>query len=150
MIQFSVSDSGIGIKQEDQIKLFELFGKLKNTEDINTHGIGLGLNICKKLVESFGGSIWVKSQYMVGTTFSFTLPLESSPQDETRFLASSNFHENNLNNTVKVEESKTNNIYTDTLDNVCEESAFYSQIESRLQQLDTVRLDEIKISQVFN
>jgi len=47
MLEASVSDSGVGIKEEDQDKLFRLFGKLDSTKNINSTGIGLGLNICK-------------------------------------------------------------------------------------------------------
>lgn len=51
----SVSDTGIGIAEEDKNKLFNLFGKLESTALINTTGIGLGLSICKKIVEAFDG-----------------------------------------------------------------------------------------------
>ena len=47
MLEVSVSDSGVGIKVEDQDKLFRLFGKLDSTKSMNSTGIGLGLNICK-------------------------------------------------------------------------------------------------------
>jgi signal transduction histidine kinase len=46
-----VQDSGIGIKREDRIKLFRLFGKLQNTRGMNTQGIGLGLVISDNIVE---------------------------------------------------------------------------------------------------
>jgi signal transduction histidine kinase len=62
----------VGIKEEDLPLLFKLFGKLQRTSQINTHGIGLGLNICKQLVENLGGKIWVESAYGKGTTFHFT------------------------------------------------------------------------------
>ena len=47
----AVRDTGIGIKQEDLGKLFSLFGKLQRTASMNSEGIGLGLQICKQLVE---------------------------------------------------------------------------------------------------
>lgn len=47
MLNVSVKDTGFGIKPEDQMKLFKLFGKLKTTEKVNKGGIGLGLYICK-------------------------------------------------------------------------------------------------------
>lgn len=61
-LQMCVTDSGIGISEADQKKLFYLFGKLQSTQSMNTNGIGLGLNICKKIVESFGGVISVYSK----------------------------------------------------------------------------------------
>ena len=62
----------MGISDADQAKLFRLFGKLSDAKSINTSGIGLGLNICKKIVQSFGGHISVSSEVNVGTTFTFT------------------------------------------------------------------------------
>ncbi len=67
-----MSDTGIGISEADQGKLFKLFGKLSASSSINTSGIGLGLSICKKIVESFGGRISVQSDAGHGSTFSFT------------------------------------------------------------------------------
>jgi two-component system, NarL family, sensor histidine kinase BarA len=73
-LKFSVRDSGIGIKPEDKAKLFKLFSKLEATASINTTGIGIGLNICKQIVESFGGVIYVEdNRDGPGTTFNFTI-----------------------------------------------------------------------------
>ena len=69
-------DTGIGISQEDQRGLFQLFGKLKTSAGINKHGIGLGLTICKQLSEAMGGRIWLESQINQGTSFYFTLKNE--------------------------------------------------------------------------
>ena len=52
-----VSDTGIGISKFDLTKLFSKFGKLQRTADMNSEGIGLGLLICKQLVEQNGGTI---------------------------------------------------------------------------------------------
>ena len=52
-IRIAVEDTGVGIKQEDQLKLFKEFGFLDATREINTGGIGLGLHISKCLVEQF-------------------------------------------------------------------------------------------------
>jgi len=55
-IKVSVEDSGLGIKDEDKDKLFKMFGKLKqDREDINPHGIGLGLTICNSVLSQLGG-----------------------------------------------------------------------------------------------
>lgn len=52
---FRVEDTGVGVNDNDYKKLFALFGKLDTTRNVNTSGIGLGLNICKKLVNAMGG-----------------------------------------------------------------------------------------------
>jgi signal transduction histidine kinase len=80
-----VSDTGIGISEADQSKLFKLFGKLSATTSINTSGIGLGLNICKKIVESFGGEINVQSTPGSGSTFSFTFRIDSGKNENEYF-----------------------------------------------------------------
>ena len=60
MLQVNVKDTGIGIKKEDEGKLFKMFGKLESSAEINTTGVGLGLNICKKIVETFEGQIYLE------------------------------------------------------------------------------------------
>jgi signal transduction histidine kinase len=76
MLKVSVKDNGVGIKQEDQGKLFRLFGFLEQTQKINTKGIGIGLYICKKIVNIFGGEVEVQSEFGQGSTFSFTFMLD--------------------------------------------------------------------------
>jgi PAS domain S-box-containing protein len=66
-----VSDSGIGISSEDQQKLFEPFARLERSGGT---GVGLGLVVCKRLVEAHGGRLWVESQPGKGSTFLFTIP----------------------------------------------------------------------------
>jgi len=68
-----VSDQGPGISVQDQKRLFEPFQRLglKPT----TSGVGLGLEVCKRLVEAHGGSIWVESKPGEGAAFLFTIPL---------------------------------------------------------------------------
>jgi len=68
-----VRDEGIGIPEDDLDSLFEIFHRAKNVGDIN--GTGLGLAIVKRAIEVHGGSISVKSELGVGTTFSVFLPL---------------------------------------------------------------------------
>jgi len=75
MILFSVSDSGIGIADKDQKRIFEPFYQVENMYQHKSGGTGLGLAICKGIVESQNGKIWMESKPNVGTTFYFTLPL---------------------------------------------------------------------------
>lgn len=77
MIKFSVSDTGIGIKEEDMGKLFQSFEQLDAGTARKYGGTGLGLTVSKKLVELFGGKIWAESTYGKGSTFSFILPLKA-------------------------------------------------------------------------
>ncbi|MBD2522739.1 hybrid sensor histidine kinase/response regulator [Nostoc sp. FACHB-133] len=70
---FRIQDSGIGIPQEDQKRLFQPFQRADNVGTIP--GTGLGLAIVKKCVDAHGGKIVVNSQVEVGTTFTVTLPL---------------------------------------------------------------------------
>ena len=70
------TDSGIGIKPEDMNVVFRPFQQIDTGLSRKHEGTGLGLSICKKLVEILGGQIWVESKWGLGTTFTFTLPLE--------------------------------------------------------------------------
>jgi signal transduction histidine kinase len=72
---FSVEDSGIGIKEEDYEKLFKIFGKLEQTENVNPSGIGLGLTICNKILHEMGSKLEIKSTYGIGSTFYFIIDL---------------------------------------------------------------------------
>lgn len=73
LLKIDVEDTGIGIKPEDEYKLFEEFRQVDTRRNRNIQGAGLGLAICKQLSHLMGGEISVKSQYGVGSTFSITL-----------------------------------------------------------------------------
>jgi len=70
-VQFSVTDNGIGIAAGDDAKIFEIFRRLSTKKAYP--GTGIGLAICKKIVDRHRGSIWPESQRGHGTTFHFTL-----------------------------------------------------------------------------
>ncbi len=74
----SVQDQGAGIAPEDCKRLFERFYQAPSTWGLKSAGAGLGLAICKRIVELHGGRIWVESQPGKGSTFFFTLPLEAT------------------------------------------------------------------------
>jgi len=62
LVAVEVVDSGIGITEEDQKKLFKQFSKLSAGSSYNPNGVGLGLSICKQIVQKSGGEIWVSSR----------------------------------------------------------------------------------------
>jgi hypothetical protein len=70
-----VTDTGIGIAQEDLPHVFERFWRAEKSRNQHTGGTGIGLAICKRLIELQGGQIAVESQLGVGSTFRFYLPL---------------------------------------------------------------------------
>lgn len=70
--KFSVTDNGPGIDRKYHEKIFEIFQTLSSDSEFGNSGIGL--SIVKKIVEMFGGKVWLKSEVGVGTTFYFTLP----------------------------------------------------------------------------
>jgi len=80
-VKITFKDTGVGIKEEHMPKLFTPFFTTK------AKGIGLGLAICKKIVEQHGGKIEVKSKFGKGTTFTVTLPKEESKSEETNTVS---------------------------------------------------------------
>ena len=74
-VQFSVRDHGVGLTSEDKIRVFEPFYQVEKTANRKHGGTGLGLTICRGIVESQKGKIWVDSKVGVGSTFYFTMPL---------------------------------------------------------------------------
>jgi PAS domain S-box-containing protein len=73
---FTISDTGIGIAEEDVPKIFQQFKQAKDSTAIKYGGTGLGLSIVKKLIEFQGGTIDVRSKEYVGTTFTITLKFD--------------------------------------------------------------------------
>ena len=73
LVRFSVHDSGIGIPKDKQEIIFEPFTQIADSPDGRREGIGLGLSICKRLVELMGGQMGVESELGLGSTFWFTV-----------------------------------------------------------------------------
>lgn len=78
---FSVTDTGVGISEENQGKVFERFYTQEKSYDRLASGTGLGLTICKQIVEMMGGDIRLESEPGKGTTFTVSLPLSLADED---------------------------------------------------------------------
>jgi two-component system phosphate regulon sensor histidine kinase PhoR len=74
-LRVDVTDTGVGIAQENLEKVFDKFVQVKHTADTTPGSVGLGLAIAKEIVEMYGGKIWATSIPGRGSTFSFQLPL---------------------------------------------------------------------------
>ncbi len=79
----SVHDTGIGIPKEDQVHLFQKFYRVDNSDTRDIGGSGLGLYLCRRLVETMGGRLWLDSMYKEGSTFYVELP-RLSHEEATR------------------------------------------------------------------
>ena len=86
MAKFSVSDTGIGVKENDLDKLFQKFEQIDHGLSRKYDGAGLGLAITKELVELHGGRIMVESEYGKGSTFTFLLPIGTTQHTSTETL----------------------------------------------------------------
>jgi signal transduction histidine kinase len=91
-LRVDVSDNGVGIGQADQDVIFEKFRQVGDTLTQKPKGSGLGLAISRQIIDHFGGRLWVQSQLGAGSTFSFTVPLDSrhearapAPEPERKF-----------------------------------------------------------------
>ncbi|MEW2316438.1 sensor histidine kinase [Streptomyces bauhiniae] len=78
-VQLSVTDNGIGIPGEFADKVFVIFQRLHSRDAYG--GTGIGLALCKKIVEHHGGRIWLDTEHTDGTRFRFTLPVATAPDE---------------------------------------------------------------------
>lgn len=85
-LEFSVKDSGIGMDEEQQKKLFQSFSQADSSTTRKYGGTGLGLTISKKLVELMHGQIWLESKAGEGSCFSFTTRLQVSDVIDNKFI----------------------------------------------------------------
>ena len=74
-LMFRVEDQGIGILEQDYASLFKPFSKLAHGSNLNPNGTGLGLNICRQILEKLGGKIWLSETSDRGSSFSFTIEI---------------------------------------------------------------------------
>ena len=97
LLKVHVVDNGKGIRAEDMNLLFKQFGKLRRTAAMNSAGIGMGLMICKNLVQKNGGTISVHSDGIdKGSIFTFTMQIESSQESTDEVVVSNNFDDPSL------------------------------------------------------
>ncbi|MGC8927350.1 MAG: sensor histidine kinase [Myxococcota bacterium] len=82
-IRISVSDTGIGIKEEEFPRLFTDFFRSTDVKKSKIEGTGLGLGIVKRIIERYNGKVGVESKYGVGSTFYFLLPVDKSEEGVT-------------------------------------------------------------------
>ncbi|MBZ9572448.1 PAS domain S-box protein [Patescibacteria group bacterium] len=75
-IEFSIEDTGVGIPEDQQERVFTKFFRAANVMRMETEGTGLGLFTTKNIIEAHGGKIWFESKENKGTTFYFTLPVK--------------------------------------------------------------------------
>ena len=86
-VTVTVRDTGVGIREGDMLKLFQEFERIESGITQRYGGTGLGLAISRRLVEMMGGRIWVESEYGVGSTFYFTLPVSKDDGGEGEEVA---------------------------------------------------------------
>ena len=113
-IEFSITDTGIGIPENQQQTIFEQFRQGDGSNTRQFEGLGLGISIAKAYVELLGGSIWVASDIGKGSTFRFTVPINSIPE-ETRINQDNASEKNNTGQMNKlkiliVEDDETSSI----------------------------------------
>ena len=111
-IKFCVTDTGIGIKQEDQCKLFKLFSMINNDENIrrsnrliNPNGCGIGLTVSKRYIEYLNGSVSLESEFGKGTSVTFHIPLvRTKDENDISTVPSSNYSSQTSNNSCFIDD----------------------------------------------
>ncbi len=149
MLQFEVSDTGIGIKQEDFGNLFECFERFEESKHMDIEGTGLGLSICNELVKHMNGSISVESEYGKGTTFYIRLPqvltqaLKDGAADEKQWSAPGTC-------VLVVDDTKTNYLVVKNLLSLFEISSDYAQSGMEaLQRMGEKRYDLVLLDHMM-
>jgi PAS domain S-box-containing protein len=88
LVEITVEDTGIGIKVEDQYKLFKPFSQINSFSSKVSQGTGLGLSLVKQIVQLHGGYVWFKSSSGEGSTFAFAIPINNRcpPEHKTESI----------------------------------------------------------------
>ncbi|MFZ5352845.1 MAG: PAS domain S-box protein [Bacillota bacterium] len=114
-LRFAVTDTGIGIKDDEKELLFNKFSQVGENAEKRVNSTGLGLSISKKLTEMLGGSIWVQSQPDAGSTFFFTISVSKAGNKELKKNSDSNGKKTESNygyRIMMVEDDKINQMVT--------------------------------------
>ena len=107
----TITDNGIGMSEEFQKRIFEIFERERNTTSSHIEGSGIGMCITKKLVELMDGTIEVKSKQGKGSTFTVTIPCRKASKEDSIVKKNSNLSNKNCLNGVRillVEDNKIN------------------------------------------
>lgn len=106
---FFVKDTGIGIKEDKFSSIFNYFEKIEDDVTRIYRGAGIGLSICKRLLELMGGNIWLESTVNVGSTFYFTLPFSKNNALTQRTKTNQTPISEKLNMDIVIAEDEDNN-----------------------------------------
>ena len=109
----SITDNGIGMSEEFQKRIFEIFERERNTTSSHIEGSGIGMGITKKLVELMDGTIEVKSKQGKGSTFTVTIPCRKASEDDSLVKKNSNLSNKNCLNGVRILLVEDNEINTE-------------------------------------
>eukprot|EP00347_Sterkiella_histriomuscorum_P010154 403377397 len=137
LVNLKVVDTGVGIKPAEQQRLFKLFGKFDSQVVVNNKGIGLGLNICKKIVKECGGDIFLESSYTQGAQFCFSMKAEQVISDEMLD------HHIQINQSLKINTLTNSNFQAISLKS---EKIISCDVDLSMSSLDMEMLSPIKIA----
>ncbi|MFC1754899.1 ATP-binding protein [Thermoproteota archaeon] len=139
-IECSVSDTGKGVKKEDLSKLFQKFQQVDKDAATRKLGTGLGLVICKDIIELHKGEIWVESRLNKGTKFTFTLPILTPKEVFKQHVI------RGINLVLEGRECFAALVFTIEASNVIEEKAGKAKIKDALHALESIVNDNLRRS----
>ena len=140
ILKFEVKDTGIGIPESYNERLFDAFTQIDNSTTRTQTGTGLGLAICKQLVELMNGQIWFESRVNIGTSFFFTIPLRKGKNNLKSGREKLNWKEDDSPN----KETKILLVEDDRINQILAEKTLnklgYSQLEKAANGQEAVEM----------